>query len=99
MANLAVSERVKQVMIQVLDLDVMLENLGDEVPLYSSLVRLDSLTLLRLITELEKTFGCQIDDEAVMTADLIDVGSIVSLVSAQLESGRTTSRPSGLTTE
>ncbi len=85
MINPLLSQQIKRVMIEVLDLDLAPEQLGEEVPLYSSVVRLDSLTLLHLITALEKTFGCQIDDEAIMMADLVDVGSIVSLVASQLE--------------
>jgi acyl carrier protein len=78
------AQKVKQVMVEVLDLDIPPAQLTDDVPLYSTLIRLDSLTLLHLLTELEKAFSCQIDDEAVMAAELTDVGSIVSLVAAQV---------------
>jgi acyl carrier protein len=80
----ALSERVKRVVIKVLDIALTPEQLNDEIPLYSTIIRLDSLTLLQLITELENEFSCQIDDEAVMMADLVDVGSIVALVSSQV---------------
>lgn len=87
MTDTIFSDQVKRVMIKVLDLAVDPDQLPDHTPLYSTTIRLDSLTLLLLITELEKEFSCQIDDEAVMTADLIDVSSIVMLVSAQLRRG------------
>jgi acyl carrier protein len=79
-----VSQTVKLVMIRVLDLDLAPADIGEQVPLYSAAIRLDSLALLQIITELEKAFACQIDDEAVMMADLIDVGSLIQLVESQL---------------
>jgi acyl carrier protein len=81
-----VSGRVKRTIIEVLNLDLEPAQLADDVPLYSTTIRLDSLTLLQLITELEKEFSCQVDDEAVMMADLFDVGSIITLVASQLGS-------------
>lgn len=80
----AFSERVKAVIIKVLDLSMTPEQMPDDLPLYSAIIRLDSLTLLRLITELEEVFACRIDDEAVMMADLVDVASIVRLLASQL---------------
>jgi acyl carrier protein len=88
MAELTVSERVKRVMTSILDLGVEVEGLYDNTLLYSTAVQLDSLRLLHLLTALEEEFDCQIDDEAVMMAELTDVGSIVSLVSAQLDLAR-----------
>jgi acyl carrier protein len=86
MSDSTISERIKHVIINVLDLNLAPDQLHDELPLYSATIRLDSLTLLQLVIELEKVFSCRIDDEAVMTADLIDVASIVTLVASQLES-------------
>ena len=67
------------------DIGVGPEGLPDGTLLYSTTVQLDTLRLLHLLTALEGEFGCQIDDEAVMSAELTDVGSVVSLVSAQLD--------------
>ena len=80
-----VSQTVRRLLVQVLDLDLGPDDLTEQTPLYSAVIRLDSLALLQLITELEKSFSCQVDDEAVMTADLVDVGSIVELMKSQLE--------------
>ncbi len=84
MTDEVLAERVKLTIINVLDLDLAPADLYDELPLYSSVIRLDSLTLLRIIAELEDVFSCEIDDEAIMLADLADVGSIVRLVASQL---------------
>lgn len=82
-----ISTRVKQVLIDILDIDLEAEEIDDGVPLYSTPISLDSLTLLRLIAALERAFACEIDDEAVMTADLFDVGSLVELVLGQVSAG------------
>ena len=71
--------RVKAIMVQVLDLDVLPEQIDDELPLYSSSIRLDSLGFLHLIIALEEEFGRQIDDEDVMEADLETVASLIQL--------------------
>ncbi|WP_370964550.1 phosphopantetheine-binding protein [Amycolatopsis sp. cg9] len=88
MTELSVSERVKQVMTTVLDIGVDTDDLPDGTLLYSTTVQLDSLRLLHLLTALESEFGCELDDEAVMSAELTDVGSVVSLVAAQLGQAR-----------
>jgi acyl carrier protein len=87
MTQTSTSHRVREVIVDVLELDMSAAELRESEPLYSALIRLDSLTLLQLITELEAVFGCQIDDEAVMLAELVDVASLVSLVDAQLADG------------
>ncbi|MEV7124426.1 acyl carrier protein [Streptomyces sp. NPDC093260] len=80
----SISPQVKQVLVDVLDLDLPAGDISDQASLYSTTVSLDSLTLLRVITEIERRFDCEIDDEAVMTAELVDVGSLVDLVRTQL---------------
>ncbi|WP_156727709.1 acyl carrier protein [Streptomyces apocyni] len=81
----SISAQVKQVLVDTLDVDFRPGDIDDRLSLYSTTISLDSLTLLRLITELERVFGCEIDDEAVMSADLVDVGSLVELVLGQLD--------------
>ncbi|GAA2048340.1 hypothetical protein GCM10009839_62330 [Catenulispora yoronensis] len=89
-----ISIRVKQVLVDLLDIDMDAEDVEDRSPLYSTPISLDSLTLLRLIAALEKAFSCEIDDEAVMTADLVDVGSLVDLVLGQLAAAGLVADPS-----
>jgi acyl carrier protein len=84
----SVAIKVKQVLADVLDIDLNPADIDDILPLYSSTISLDSLTLLHVITELERAFSCEIDDEAVMSADLVNVGSLVELVLGQLQPSR-----------
>lgn len=51
--------------------------------MYSATIGLDSLSLLELITRLESDLSCEINDEALMKVDLVDVGSLVQLVTTQ----------------
>jgi acyl carrier protein len=84
MDRYSVGTQVKLVMIKVLDLGLAPDELDEKTSLFSALIALDSLTLLQIITELEVVFSFQIDDEAVMGADLIDVESLITLVESQL---------------
>lgn len=77
---------IKDAVIRVLDLDIGPEQLVDGVSLYSSVVHMDSLTLLHLLVTLEEELGIEIDDEDVMNANLKDVGSLVTMVRLIAES-------------
>jgi acyl carrier protein len=78
---------VKQVLISMLDLPLQVADLDDGLSLYSDSIGLDSLTLLHAITRIEQRFSCEIDDEAIMSAELTDVGSLVDLIRTQLTDG------------
>lgn len=84
MTSKTIRARVKAIMVQVLDLDVPPEQIDDELSLYSSTIRLDSLGFLHLIIALETEFGCQIDDQEVMEADLETVASLIQLFENKL---------------
>jgi acyl carrier protein len=84
MVNESTASRVKAIMVQVLDLDLSPEQIDDELPLYSSSIRLDSLGFLHLVIALEAEFGYQLDDEDVMEANLETVGNLIQLVEDKL---------------
>ena len=84
MMNESTAARVKAIMVEVLDLDVLPEQIDDELSLYSSSIRLDSLGFLHLIIALEAEFGRQIDDEDVMEANLETVASLIQLFEDKL---------------
>ena len=79
------ADRVKKVMVEALDLSLHPDQL-DDLSLYSPVIRMDSLNLLRLIVALEEEFDGQIDDEDVMEADLENVGNLIDLVDKRLAS-------------
>ena len=84
MVNERTALRIKATMVQVLDLDLSPEQIDDGLSLYSSSIRLDSLGFLHLILALEEQFGCQIDDEDVMEADIETVGDLIHLFEEKL---------------
>lgn len=83
----SVAASVKQIIISVLGLPINVADLDDDLSLYSSTIGLDSLTLLHIITKLEEEISCRIDDQALMFAQLVDVGSLVKLVSSHVDAG------------
>ncbi len=83
MADSVISMQVRRRLIEILDLELSPEDIADELPLYSATIGLDSLSLLELITRLESDLSCEINDEALMKVDLVDVGSLVQLVTTQ----------------
>ncbi|WP_273887237.1 acyl carrier protein [Rubrobacter naiadicus] len=80
------ADRVKKVMVEALDLSLHPDQLDDDLSLYSPVIRMDSLNLLRLIVALEEEFDGQIDDEDVMEADLENVDNLIDLVDKRLAS-------------
>lgn len=80
--------QIKDVVIRVLDLDLARDQLVDGMSLYSPIIGMDSMTLLHLLVSFEEEFGIDIDDEDVMNADLVDVGSLVEMVSLLIDDSR-----------
>jgi acyl carrier protein len=87
LSDTALSARVKEVMIGVLDLGIGADQLADDTSLYSSALQMDSLTLLHLLVALEKEFGIVINDEDVMNADLETVASLIGIVRQAADTG------------
>ncbi|EFE71596.1 predicted protein [Streptomyces viridosporus ATCC 14672] len=80
--------RVKSVIVDVLDLGIDPGELADDLSLYSSTLKMDSMTLLHLLVTFESEFGFELDDEDVMNANLDTVRSLVDLVVDVAERGR-----------
>ncbi|WP_405812051.1 phosphopantetheine-binding protein [Streptomyces sp. NBC_01520] len=62
-------------------------DLDNDLPLHSGPIGLDPSALRHIITELEQEFSVEIDDEAMTSAELVDVGSLVDLISGALPAG------------
>ncbi|MEW1583174.1 phosphopantetheine-binding protein [Streptomyces microflavus] len=83
------ASRVRELMVESLDLRLSPEAIGNEVSLYSPVIQLDSLNLLQLLLAVETEFGGQIEDEDVMEADLENVGDFIGLVRRHVDTLRT----------
>ena len=75
-----VARRVREIMVDVLDLRLSPTEIPDDISLYSPVIRLDSLNLLHLLMAVEEEFGGHIEDEDIMEADLESVGDLIALI-------------------
>ncbi len=80
MAEVKASERVKQVLVDELNLSISVESIADEDLVYAPHIRLDSLGYLRLIHGLEQEFGIEISAEEVGRILFETVADIVGFV-------------------
>lgn len=79
-----IARRVREIMVDVLDLRLSPADLRDDISLYSPVIRLDSLNLLQLLMAVETEFGGHIEDEDIMEADLENVGDLITLISRNM---------------
>ncbi|MEU8622523.1 phosphopantetheine-binding protein [Streptomyces sp. NPDC048623] len=84
-----VAMRVREIMVEALDLRLDPADIDAGVSLYSPVIQLDSLNLLQLLLAVEAEFGGHIEDEDVMEADLETVGDVVDLVRRHVGTLRT----------
>ena len=84
MTGIIINDKVKKILIDVLDLPLNVSQIRDETPLYSSVIGLDSSGLLKTIVRIENEFQVTIDDEDIMGADLETVGDLGNLVSSKI---------------
>lgn len=84
-----VAIRVREIMVEALDLRLNPADIDPGVSLYSPVIQLDSLNLLQLLLAVEAEFGGHIEDEDVMEADLENVGDLIDLVRRHVRALRT----------
>lgn len=71
---------LKQAIIRALRLPMTPEDIGDSVPLFGEGLGLDSIDVLEIVLELERTFGVQIRDEQTGTEVLRSIDTIADFV-------------------
>jgi acyl carrier protein len=77
------NQRIKQMLVENLMLQITAEEIGDDQPLFGAGgLGLDSVDALQLVVALDKTFGLKIPDPASAKLVLQNVNSIASAVSA-----------------
>lgn len=78
--NTELKQKIKQLMVENLMLQVTVEEIGDDQPLFGpESLGLDSVDALQLVVALDKNFGLKIPDQAA--AKLI-LGSVSSMATA-----------------
>ena len=76
-------EDIKQAIVRSLRLPIRPEEIGDDTPLFGEGLGLDSIDVLELVLELERTFGVSITDEATGARVLRSVDSIAEFITTQ----------------
>jgi len=80
-----VESKIKQIIVNDLELDLKGKSLTNETPLLDEGLNLDSVNVLELISLIEEEFGVTIRDED-MSAELIGtIGSLAAYVRKELE--------------
>ena len=73
---------IKQAIVRSLRLPIKAEEIADDVPLFGEGLGLDSIDVLELVLELERSFGVSITDEATGARVLRTVNTIAEFVEA-----------------
>jgi acyl carrier protein len=76
----ALHTEIKQALVRSLRLPMQPEEIGDSVPLFGE--GLDSIDVLELVLELERSFGVTIDDQDTGTRVLRSVDTIAAFIEA-----------------
>ncbi len=75
-----ISDEVKRILAEVLDLNAAAENLSAATPLAGHLPEFDSMAAVAILTALEDQFGVIIDDDEIDASIFETVGSLIAFV-------------------
>jgi acyl carrier protein len=75
-------DEIKAAIIRSLRLPITAADIGDDVPLFGEGLGLDSIDVLELVLELERSFGVSITDEETGARVLRTVNTIAAFVEA-----------------
>jgi acyl carrier protein len=74
---------VKRALVRSLRLPIPPEEIGDSMPLFGEGLGLDSIDVLELVLELERSFGVSINDEQTGTRVLRSVDAIADFIETE----------------
>lgn len=83
LATPELKQEVKQALVRSLRLPIPPEEIGDSTPLFGGGLGLDSIDVLELVLELERSFGVSITDEQTGTKVLRSVDAIADFIVAE----------------
>jgi acyl carrier protein len=84
----ALHVEIKEAIVRSLKLPMKPEDIGDETPLFDEGLGLDSIDVLELVLELERSFGVTIADQDTGVKVLRTVDTIAGYVTANRGGGR-----------
>ena len=78
----ALRSEIKQALVRSLRLPIAATDIADDIPLFGEGLGLDSIDVLELVLELERTFGASITDEETGKEVLRTVNTIAEFIQA-----------------
>lgn len=85
-----VVEKIKQIVVEDLDVNLTYEDLDETVPLFEEGLGLDSVVLVELISFIEKRFQIEMGDEALNMETFKNLQSVARVICEQLAAQQTT---------
>jgi acyl carrier protein len=76
---------IKEAIIRSLRLPLTVADIGDDTPLFGEGLGLDSIDVLELVIEIERTFGAKIEDEQTGMQVLRSVNTITAFIAKHRE--------------
>ena len=78
---------IKQAIVRSLRLPISAEEIGDSTPLFGTGLGLDSIDVLELVLEIERSFGVAISDEQTGIKVLVSVDAIADFINSERAKG------------
>lgn len=76
--------RVKQILVQTLELDIAPEDIGDQDVIFEGDLAADSIASLEIITQLEDEFGFMYSDDEIGAEMFASVATLIETVKVKL---------------
>ena len=74
---------IKQAIVRSLRLPISADEIGDDTPLFGEGLGLDSIDVLELVLEIERSFGTAIRDEQTGATALASVNTIADFITSE----------------
>jgi acyl carrier protein len=84
-----INRKVKQIIIEVLYLDMSLDELADDTPLLGEGLQINSLVALQILIRLEQRFQFQIEDDDLTPDLFINIQHLVAFVQLKEQASAT----------
>jgi acyl carrier protein len=93
MNHLQITDRLKTILAEEMDLNLVRSEIGDSVSFLDDGLALDSITLAEFIDVIEKRFSIRIRDEDLDTRRFASLDSVAALINERLTDERLTDEP------
>ncbi|AOY80287.1 phosphopantetheine-binding protein [Moorena producens JHB] len=80
-----VANQLKQLIVQELDVNLKLENIDDNAPLFYEGLGIDSLAIVELITLIEEHFKFEFSDSDLRADNFVNLNSLANLVARKIK--------------